>query len=106
MTPKLSEIARRIDAHLKRFERDPKINGVPKFMLKPYYNAGAHRSGCYVHVTYVSYQGGSRLDRARAEAYLAWLDSGNVGTHWDQRLKDNDLSAAKPAREEAGHGQN
>ena len=100
MTLKLSEIARRIDAHLKRFERDPRINQpirVGDMTLRTYYLAGSGFAGRYVYVVYVSYQGSTHLDRAQAESYLAWLDAGNVGTHWDSRLKDNDIKAATPA---------
>lgn len=81
----LAEIARRIDAHLKRFEADPVINAPdPVYRTKPYYCAGA-QSGAgakRVLVYYVTYQGGRRLTRAEAETYLAWLDAGNVGRHW------------------------
>lgn len=90
----LREIADRIDAHLRRFERDPSINKTPTFTsykdgkqhqgVKPYYCAGAHvpARSARVHVRYVSFQGVSLLPRAEAEQYLAWLDAGNVGTHY------------------------
>lgn len=80
---KLTEIAQRIDAHLERFEADPKINEFDeKYRVHRYYHAGARRSGRYVSVCYISYQGTSQLARDEALNYLAWLDAGNVGTHY------------------------
>ncbi len=80
---KTEEIAQRINAHLKRFERDPEINdrdsrigGRAKF-----WNAFSRSNGRRVLVTYVSYQHTSSLKKAEALAYLAWLDAGNVGRH-------------------------
>lgn len=83
---KLTEIAERINAHLKRFERDAKINIRHQiFNRTPYYNAGAGIAGRYVHVGYVSYgQDDSHLTRTEAEKYLVWLDAGNVGKHYNQ----------------------
>lgn len=82
---KLTEIAQRINAHLKRFESDPKINVLTldfKYKTHRYYHAGAYRSGRYVSVCYISYQGSSHLNRASALSYLVWLDAGNVGMHY------------------------
>jgi hypothetical protein len=80
-----TEIARRINEHLKRFESDPVIN-VPMMNrgmnTTPYYNAGAFNGGRYVTITYVSYQSASFLTKAKALEYLAWLDAGNVGKHF------------------------
>jgi hypothetical protein len=82
--PTLNEIAARIRAHLKRFEADPAINGRhPRSGTSAYYLARAYRGGRYVSVSYVTYQGATTLDRERAERYLAWLDAGNVGRHWE-----------------------
>lgn len=82
---KLADIAKRIDAHLKRFEADPKINKARKGTegLHPFYVARAHASGRFVYVTYITYQGNSHINREEAERYLAWLDAGNVGRHWE-----------------------
>lgn len=80
----LQEIAAQIDAHLTRFERDPKTNPVdPKYHTMPFYCASAHAPprARTVAVVYVAYQGDRKLDREQAERYLAWLDAGNVGTH-------------------------
>lgn len=91
---KLDEIAKRIAAHLRRFERDPEINRKRKYDeaakrwvdhqggLGSYWHASAQRAGSRVAVVYVSYQGATNLTRGEALAYLAWLDAGNVGTHW------------------------
>lgn len=78
-------IAQRIAAHLRRFEADPKINREREGRGKPYYNAGAGAAAGARRITvvYVSYQGASRLTRAHAELYLAWLDAGNVGRHFE-----------------------
>lgn len=83
--PTLRDIATRINAHLKRFEGNKQINRLHRSSrTRPYYYAGAWMGlDAWVHVTYVSYQGGSNLRRAEAERYLAWLDAGNIGTHWE-----------------------
>ncbi len=80
---RLDDIATKISAHLKRFESDPKINAVSKWGTRSYYCAGAWRAGSRVGVRYVSYQGESNLRTADAEKYLAWLDAGNEGRHWE-----------------------
>jgi hypothetical protein len=82
---KLSEIADRICAHLKRFEADPIINKpkeANKMSLTPYYNVSAWDTSKTVYVRYVSFQGEHSLSKKDAEKYLAWLDSGKVGKHW------------------------
>jgi hypothetical protein len=80
---KLSQIAAKIDAHLRRFEMDPKINNRRnETKLLSYYGAGASVAGRYVSVQYIGYQGDTSLSKAEAERYLAWLDAGNVGRHW------------------------
>jgi len=42
-----------------------------------------HCHKCALRDEYVSYQGRFALKREQAEAYLSWLDEGNVGKHWD-----------------------
>jgi hypothetical protein len=82
----LCEIATRIGEHLCRFERDPKINRRdPEYHTSRFYMAGAGRAGRYVSVTYIGYQGSLSLSRDQAAAYLAWLDAGHVGTHFEWR---------------------
>ena len=83
--PDMKDIAARIDAHLKRFEKDPKINidrSSEKAGLWTYYYAGAGAGRGRVYVTYISYQGVTPLKKAEALKYLAWLDAGNVGRHY------------------------
>lgn len=84
---KLAEIAARISAHLKRFEADRKgINKDSKgngMGLRPYYGAWCFTAGSKVGVTYVSYQGHSYMSKADALRYLAMLDAGYVGRHYE-----------------------
>ena len=91
---KLAEIAARIDKHLDRFANDPEISsrewtdskGVVRRNTL-FWHPCAFRAGSYVHVKYVRYQSSSSLRRYEALAYLAWLDAGNIGTHYEcQRL--------------------
>jgi hypothetical protein len=81
---KLGEIAERIYAHLKRFETDPKINKVSKgpMRLHDYFCAVAVAAGSRIGVKYVGYHQYSFLTKKQAAAYLAWLDAGHVGFHW------------------------
>lgn len=94
----LTEIAAGIDWHLRRLEADPVFNrrrvfdkarggwvdatapgeGVPSL-----YDAWARVSGNRIRVLYISYQGSSTLTRAEAETYLAWLDAGGQGRHFE-----------------------
>lgn len=78
---KLSDVAERISAHLKRFEKNPAIN-VPTNKLTPYWNSMACASGPRVFITYVSYQGSSSLKKGDAIKYLQKLDGGYVGKHY------------------------
>jgi len=79
---KLNEIAKRITEHLKRFESDPVINPVGTGLRRVYYNAYASDAGSKIRIKYVSYQGGTCLSKSDALEYLAWLDAGNIGTHY------------------------
>ena len=95
--PMLKELAQRIREHLARFERDPKINAHKRFDKAKakwvpctaaeghgqYYMAGACVTGRYVAVSYVSFQGTTHLTREDAERYLAKLDAGKVGRHFE-----------------------
>lgn len=92
---KLAEIAEQIAAHLKRFEADPKIarsQNTEGPRLNFYCETSVRSSGPRVFVTYVSYHGAFSLTKAEAEAYLAWLDAGNVGRHWDQQREAKEQS--------------
>lgn len=77
---KLSEIAERISSYLREFAADPSIS--PKGS-STYWNPGAWVGGSRVAVMYVSFQSKSTLTRAEALTYLAWLDDGNVGPHYE-----------------------
>ena len=82
------EIAARIDAHLKRFEADPEINAIdPRYGTSPFWRAFAQvkqgTRGAGVRIKYVGYQIERTICKADAERYLAWLDAGNVGKHWE-----------------------
>jgi hypothetical protein len=81
-TERAAEIGARIDAHLKRFEKDPKINRRDDDRLTPFYMAGAAGIRHRVFVRYVSFQGITYLSVEDAERYLKWLDAGHVGKHW------------------------
>ena len=81
--PTLTEIAARIDAHLKRFEADPVIDIMASDGLPLFYHAAAVQVGGFVSLTYRLYQNGARIRRDRALAYLEWLDAGNIGKHYD-----------------------
>jgi hypothetical protein len=79
---KLAEIATKIRAHLARFEANPKINTKHNGLLR-YYGAGAHVGGARVGIRYISFQGVTYVSKAEALRYLAWLDAGNVGRHFE-----------------------
>ena len=87
MTPKaLRRIAEQIDAHLKRFETDPVINALQLrggMNVRPFFHAQATATRQYLTVKYVDYQGTTKLTPEDAERYLARLDAGFVGTHFD-----------------------
>ena len=85
-TPKLAEIAERIAAHLRRFEASPAINA-PRDgrRINAYHNPSAFVRGSRIGVGYVSFQSETCLTKPEALAYLAWLDAGNVGRHFEQQ---------------------
>lgn len=81
-----SELAERIQVHLRRMEADPVLNAhrsMGFLRLTPFYQTQAVAIAGKVHVQYVSYQGNSVLPLAEAERYLAWLDAGNNGKHFE-----------------------
>lgn len=76
----------RINAHLRRFEADPKINvGTPETSGNaPYYKPLCYPDTAgFVYVACLNYMQGRRLSFEFASEYLTWLDSGNVGTPAD-----------------------
>lgn len=82
----LTEICNRIQSHLTRFSRDPELRETPKGYAR-YFYPRCYRGGAYARIRYVSYQHTSSLKRAEAEAYLDWLNAGNVGTHYEWRRR-------------------
>jgi hypothetical protein len=86
---KLTEIAERIGIHLRRLEQDTEFNAPhPVYKTRRLFCAHAHRGGSYVMVRYVSYQGTISLTKENALKYLAWLDAGNKGRHWEALSDD------------------
>jgi hypothetical protein len=82
----ITQIAAKIDAHLKRWQADPAINKTihqREMRLKTFCMAGCHRAGRFIQITYVSYIGHHSLVKFQAEKYLEWIEAGNVGYHWD-----------------------
>lgn len=80
---KLKELAERIGAHLRRFADDPVLSrgawGKSARFWSPYCGV----AGRFVVVRYVSYQGNINITKAEATAYLAKLDAGYVGRHFE-----------------------
>lgn len=89
------DLAEKIDAHLQRFEKDNKVNWSRRWDkttehwvsdpngVRPYYGARAVGNRHRVWVIYVTFQSGSYLSIEDAEKYLAWLDDGNEGRHYE-----------------------
>jgi hypothetical protein len=80
------EIAARIDAHLKRFEADPKINTLRDEIAATYCDSSVDGNNRNVRIRYRNTS--SRMysiSKSQALAYLAWLDAGNVGKHWGMK---------------------
>ena len=86
----LVEIAKRIEAHLTRFENDPKINApsTPRGTT-PYYHVSAYQSANRLAITYIGYQHTSKILKADAIYYLQRLDKGFVGRH-HEALRERD----------------
>lgn len=82
---KLTEIAKRIHAHLKQFEADSAINKRRdnRYAGRPFYFPYAIKVGRNVLIRYVCYQDDSILNKTSALEYLNWLEKGNVGKHWE-----------------------
>ena len=76
----LSEIAKRIDAHLQRIESNPDLNLESKYG-KLFHNAQAWRAGRFCQISYKSYWSPQSISKELARAYLDWLDAGNSGSH-------------------------
>ena len=83
---KTKEIMERIHKHLKRMEEDLTINTLAAYRgmkTSRFFGAAAGMSGRWPYLQYVSYQGAFTITKEQAIAYLAWLDAGNSGTHWE-----------------------
>ncbi len=78
----MKELGQRINAHLLRLEADKKWNVRKDGKGSRLWNCGACASGKWIYITYVSYQGTRHVSRDDAEKYLAWLDAGHGGSHW------------------------
>lgn len=85
--PKLAEIAERIAAHLRRFEADPVANALGHYVAARIVRVSEQS-------ILINYRGGDfvpsrkwrllcSLKRSDAAGYLAWLDAGGVGRHWE-----------------------
>ena len=93
------ELGQKINRHLKRIEGDPKLNPGKRFDkekdawipdemgVRDYYGANARGDRHRVRISYIAYQAASFLPIEDAQKYLAWLDAGNVGSHYEA-LKD------------------
>ena len=96
-TPKLGEIAERIAAHLARFEADPVLRETQNIYgprTPIYRGAFAIVAGSRVRVGYLngSYDISVCLTRSEALGYLAWLDAGGVGRHWEWERQQASVS--------------
>ena len=88
----IKEVAKKIDAHLKRLEALQ-----PKDMEhKKLYSSACTVAGRYASVWYVSYQGQHNMTREVAEAYLKYLDDGGTGNHFGIRTE---IEAKKKAEQ-------
>ncbi len=85
-TPKLAEIAARIAAHLARFEADQalcKTQNIDGPRLTLFARPSVFVRGPRLLVSYSSALDTVTITKAQAIAYLAWLDAGGVGRHWE-----------------------
>ena len=88
-------LAQKINAHLQRIEHDQALNPGRRFDkdqktwvldesgVRSFYGARSMGDRYRVWIIYVTYQGGSYMSIEDAEKYLAWLDAGNVGRHFE-----------------------
>lgn len=79
---KIPDLAKRIDAHLKRLEADTAANRTANGRAR-FFTPSCRANGRFVAVTYVSYQSSSNMTKAEAAAYLAKLDAGYMGRHFE-----------------------
>lgn len=102
----LATIAARIDAHLKRMERDEvrNLDLIPATAkhreqhLSHFYMANCwYAGGAKIRIAYITYQGSRCITRDEALAYLAWLDAGNYGKHHAQQRQSTPLAPGAPS---------
>ena len=79
---KLTEIAARIDAHLKRFEDQEHRLRIGD---REWYHSSCEVYGTRLKLHYMTTREltGFSVKKSDAITYLAWLDAGNVGKHWE-----------------------
>ena len=75
----IEEIAHKINNYLETFEKNKEKSPSGKGFC---YGAGASYDRKKVRVTYISYQGSTKLTPLEAQTYLKWLEDGNVGSHF------------------------
>ena len=80
---KLAELAGRIRTHLARLEADDNVNVSSDGKRKLFWCSGATSSGNRVFCIYVAYQGDTSLTRDQATRYLAKLEDGFIGRHFE-----------------------
>lgn len=81
----LAEVAYRIQVHLRHMAADPKLNAVDSYGQRPFHFPYASKKGSRIEVSYVSYHVSFKLSKDDAETYLAWLDAGNRGCHYERK---------------------
>jgi hypothetical protein len=98
-------LAQKINAHLQRIEHDKALNPGKRFDkimkewvldemgVRAFYGARAAGDRHRVWIIYITYQGGSYVPIEDAETYLAWLDAGNVGRHFEAIRKKELIKA-------------
>jgi hypothetical protein len=95
---KLQETAARINVHLKRLEADGRWNrhtwtdrhGTQRTQHRLYNASAGYHGGSRITLIYVSYQGQIHISKAEALAYLAWLDAGGRGSHFEQQSEQQE----------------
>lgn len=75
----IEEIAHKINNYLNTFEKNKEKSPSGKSFC---YGAEASYDRKKVRVTYISYQGSTKLTPLEAQTYLKWLEDGNIGSHF------------------------
>lgn len=77
------EVARAISNRLRRRENDPELNPERRWGRELYHAGASYLKNGWVSVTYIAYQGSTKLTLAQAREYLTWLRAGNWGRHFE-----------------------